>query len=186
MIARASRRASTTHAAAPPADARAQAPPATATPAGAINALPDDRRQHRVTTRHAPTRIGLRRRDEPVAAAAHGFDHPVRAERLQREAQPADVDVDRALLDVDVIAPHLVEQLRARVHALGPRQEEAQQPEFGGPERDLGPADGHAMRRRDRASAGPATSGSCAASGARRAQHRLDPRLELARARTAS
>src|SRR4029079_18351698 len=63
---------------------------------------------------------------QTVAAAAHGLDHPVLPERLQRQPQPANVHVDRALLDIHVIAPYLVEQLSARMNAFGPRQKEAQ------------------------------------------------------------
>ena len=50
---------------------------------------------------------------QAVAAAAHGLDQrscPVGASAC---AQPADVHVDRALLDEHVVAPDLVEQLRA-------------------------------------------------------------------------
>ena len=55
--------------------------------------------------------------------------------------------VDRALLDVDVVAPHLVEQLRAAVHALGMRHEEVQQPELGRARAATRcPLDGDAMR----------------------------------------
>ena len=73
---------------------------------------------------------------KPVPGAAHRLDHPVLAERFQREAQPPDMDVDGALLDVHLVAPDLIEQLGARVHALGARQEEAEQPELGRAERD--------------------------------------------------
>ena len=80
----------------------------------------------------------------------------VLAEGLERLAQAPDVDVDRALLDVDVVAPDLVEQLRAAVHALGVRQEEVQQAELGRAERAPAvPSTGDAVRGRDRASARP-------------------------------
>ncbi len=78
----------------------------------------------------------LTRDSEPVAAAAHRLDEAVLSERLERLAQAPDVDVDRALLDIDVVAPHVVQQLRARMHALRTREQEAQQPEFGGAERN--------------------------------------------------
>ena len=93
---------------------------------------------------------------------------PSSAVRLERDAQAADVHVDRALLDVDVVAPHLIEQLRARVHALGPRHEELEQAKLRGSQLDV------ARRAPSRdASAGsscngPTVSISCAASGARR------------------
>ena len=51
---------------------------------------------------------------EAVAAAAHGLDQRVVAARLERLAQAADVHVHRALLDEHMVAPDLVEQLRAR------------------------------------------------------------------------
>src|SRR3546814_1073043 len=52
--------------------------------------------------------------------------------RLQGLAQAADVHVDRAFLDVDVAAPDVVEQLGARVDALGVGHEEVQQAVLGG------------------------------------------------------
>ena len=66
---------------------------------------------------------------QAVAGAAHGLDHARR--RRQRLAQALDVHVDRALLDEDVVAPHLVEQLRAAVHALGVLHQVVQQLELG-------------------------------------------------------
>src|SRR5690349_12700293 len=55
-------------------------------------------------------RRGARRlRDETVAGAAHRLDHPIHAMSLECEPQSADVYVDRALLDVNVIAPHPVQ-----------------------------------------------------------------------------
>ena len=117
---------------------------------------------------------------EPVAAAAHRLDQPVLPERLEREAQAPDVDVDGALLDVDVIAPHLIEQLRARVHALGTREQEAQQPKLGRTERNRPAVDRHAMRRGielERAG----SERFLRRLGRAPPQHRLDPRLELAR-----
>ncbi|KFB71161.1 MAG: hypothetical protein AW09_003720 [Candidatus Accumulibacter phosphatis] len=41
------------------------------------------------------------------------------------------MDVDRAVFDIDVIAPDVVEQLLARVDASGIGHQETQQPEFG-------------------------------------------------------
>ena len=69
---------------------------------------------------------------------------------LERLAQALDVHVDRALLDVHVVAPHLVEQLRAAVHALGMRAcRKCSSRNSVGPSLHLAcPADGHAMRRR--------------------------------------
>src|SRR4051794_32768723 len=52
---------------------------------------------------------------QPVAGAAHRIDQAVVAGGLERLAQAPDMDVYRALLDEDMIAPDLVEQLGARV-----------------------------------------------------------------------
>ena len=78
------------------------------------------------------------RHREPVAAAAHRLDQRVLADRLERLPQSPDVDVDRALLDVRVVAPHLVEELRPRMNALRPREQKPKQPEFRGAERNGG------------------------------------------------
>ncbi len=88
----------------------------------------------------AEARAGTSAR-EPIARAAHGFDHGRSARRLERVTQALDVHVDRALFDEDVVAPDAVEQLRARVHALGVRHQEVQQLEFGRPHAHLDAAD---------------------------------------------
>src|SRR5207248_1459779 len=84
-------------------------------------------------TRPRRTTVFMRstRRAKTVAGAANGFDHPVGAVRLERHAQPSNVHVDGAFLDVNVIAPHLVQELRARMHPLRSREEIAQQLELG-------------------------------------------------------
>ena len=56
------------------------------------------------------------------------------------------MDVDRPLVDIDVVSPDAVEQLLAREHAPGRLHEELQQAEFGGPEMDLASAPAHAAR----------------------------------------
>src|SRR5689334_20250112 len=86
-----------------------------------------------------PRRNGLV--DESIAAAANRLDHSVGAKWLERNAQPPDVHVDRSLFDVDVIAPDEIEQLRATVHALRPRHEQAQESKLCGSERNFGFAD---------------------------------------------
>ncbi len=83
--------------------------------------------------------------DEAVAAAAHGFDVLLVPARLQGAAQAADVGVDGALVEVDVAAPHLVEQLGAGVHALRMVHEEIQQPKFDPAQRHLAGAGGDAL-----------------------------------------
>src|SRR6186713_747260 len=74
-------------------------------------------------------------RREPVAGTAHGLDQAVVAEFFQRLAQPTDVYVDGALFDVDVAAPDAIQQLLARVHALGMRHEESEHAVLGGTQR---------------------------------------------------
>src|SRR5436190_10375465 len=86
--------------------------------------------------------------DEAVADAAHRLDARIMPGRRQRETQPADVNVDGALFDEYVVAPDVVEQARARIDAPGVGDQELQQPEFGGPEIDLAPADRYAVRGR--------------------------------------
>ncbi|ABA47730.1 hypothetical protein BURPS1710b_1624 [Burkholderia pseudomallei 1710b] len=121
---------------------------------------------------------------EPVAAAAHGFDHSIAAGGLERGAQPLDVHVDRALLDEHMVAPDLIEQLRAAVHALRMGHEEVQQAELGRAEIELDLAAvrlrGDAMRRRIE----PQPVDRHDVLGQLRraaAQHRLDPRHQLLR-----
>src|ERR1051325_9907820 len=67
---------------------------------------------------------------QAIARAAHGLDHAGALHRVERLAQALDVDVDGALLDEHMVAPHTVEQLRAAVHALRMRHEEMQQAEL--------------------------------------------------------
>ena len=55
---------------------------------------------------------------EAVPRAAHRVDQAVVAGRLERLAQAPDVHVDRALLDEHVVAPDMVEQLRAGIDAV--------------------------------------------------------------------
>src|SRR5258708_9074889 len=63
-------------------------------------------------------------------------------------AQPAYVHVYRPLLDKDVIAPDLVEQLGAAVDALRMGHEEMQHPELGRPHVDVATGGGDAQRAR--------------------------------------
>ena len=55
---------------------------------------------------------------------------------VDRLAQPADVDVDGAQLDLAVLAPDRIEQPLAREDPAGMFEEMAQQPELGRAERD--------------------------------------------------
>jgi len=56
------------------------------------------------------------------------------AARLERRPQPAYMYVDRTLLDEHMIAPHLIEQLGARMYALRMRHQEMEQTKLRGPE----------------------------------------------------
>src|SRR6185312_3160186 len=101
-------------------------------------------------------------------------------ERFQRLAQAADVHVHGAFLDVHTAAPHLIQQLRARIRAFGVAHEEMQQPVFGWSDLDLRIAGVHAMR-------GPVDAQAAsldrprAAISLRAPQHRLDARDQFAR-----
>src|SRR4051812_33675436 len=82
----------------------------------------------------------LRRLAEPVvervAGAAHGADRVGVLAAVERLAQATDMDVDGALVDVDLAAPDAVEQLLAREHAAGPLHQELEQAIFGRSEID--------------------------------------------------
>src|SRR6266404_3163461 len=82
---------------------------------------------------------------ERVPGAAHGTDEVGHAGEIDRLAQAADVDVDGACLDIDVMTPYLVEQLLARKDAAGMLHEEAQQAELRRPEMDRSALTGYAM-----------------------------------------
>src|SRR5262249_36945075 len=56
---------------------------------------------------------------ERIAGAAHGTNRIGGAAAVERLAQASDMDVDGALVDIDVAAPHPVEQLFAREHPTG-------------------------------------------------------------------
>src|SRR6478736_988305 len=71
-----------------------------------------------------------------VAGAADGADRVLLAAEIEQLAQAADMDVDGALVDVDVAPPDAVEQLLAREYAAGMLQEELQQAIFGRAEID--------------------------------------------------
>src|ERR1700704_2736296 len=74
---------------------------------------------------------------ERVAGAAHGADRIGGAAAIERLAQASDMDVDGALVDIDVAAPDAVEQLLPREHPAGILHQEFEQPEFGGAERHV-------------------------------------------------
>src|SRR6185437_253102 len=73
-----------------------------------------------------------RRGIERVARGAHRADDVGPVAVVERLAQPPDMHVDGAQLELGVAAPYGVEQLLAREHAARPLEEEAQQAELGG------------------------------------------------------
>src|SRR5262249_23302125 len=85
-------------------------------------------------------RLQSRRLPKPivkrVAGAADGADRIGIVTAVERLAQPADMDVDGALVDIDFAAPHAVGKLFAREHATGPLHQEFEQTIFGRPEID--------------------------------------------------
>src|SRR5690606_37327484 len=80
-----------------------------------------------------------------VTRAANGADDVAVAAAVDGLAQPADMDVDGALVDIDRLAPDIVEQLPAREDAAGVAHHEFEQAEFGRPELYLGCAAVDAM-----------------------------------------
>src|SRR5580704_15355247 len=71
-----------------------------------------------------------------VAGAAHGADRIDGVAAVERLAQAADMDVDGALVDIDVAAPHPVEQLLAGKNPAGAFHQVFEQAELGRPEID--------------------------------------------------
>src|SRR5579859_5827679 len=67
---------------------------------------------------------------ECIAGTAHGADRVGGAAAVERLAQAPDMNIDGALVDVDIAAPNTVEQLLAREHATRILHQEFQQTEF--------------------------------------------------------
>src|SRR6266540_6107885 len=80
-----------------------------------------------------------------ISGAAHGADRVLLAAGIEQFAQAADMDIDGALVDIDVAAPDAVEQLLAAEDAAGMFEEKFQQTVLGRAEIDL------AARTRDAA-----------------------------------
>src|SRR6266702_1868631 len=85
-----------------------------------------------------------RRFPEAVADAANRL-HPLTGV-AQLRAQPLDVHVDGACLDIGLRLPHRLEQLRAAQHPVAPLDELVEEPELGRRELDLLAAHRDAMR----------------------------------------
>src|SRR6476619_5688627 len=89
------------------------------------------------TSGRPPLRLHLRKPIvQRVAGAADGADRILLAAGVEQLAQAADMDVDGALVDIDVAAPDAVEQLFARKHAAGTFHQELEQPVFSWTEID--------------------------------------------------
>src|ERR1700722_1546527 len=82
---------------------------------------------------------------ERIAGAADGADRIDGVAAVERLAQPADMDVDGALVDIDVRAPHPVEQLLAGEHPAGAFHQELKQAELGRAEIDRAGRARHAL-----------------------------------------
>ncbi len=82
---------------------------------------------------------------ERIAGAADRADRIDLVAAVERLAQAADMDVDGALVDVDLAAPDAVEQLLPREHPSRPLHQEFQQPVFGRAEIDGAAAARHSL-----------------------------------------
>src|ERR1700744_5573604 len=71
-----------------------------------------------------------------IAGAAYGADRISGMAAVEGLAQAPDMDVDGALVDIDLAAPDAVEQLLATEHAAGPLHQKFEQAKFGRPEID--------------------------------------------------
>ena len=67
----------------------------------------DDRRRDEAA-RHGQFHLCVRQR-QPITAPTNRFDQRIGTKRREREAQAANMDIDRALFDVDMVAPHVIE-----------------------------------------------------------------------------
>src|SRR5215207_4763105 len=99
-----------------------------------------------------PWRLGRRRLFGPeglvegVAGAAHGPDRIGAAGTIDRLAQPADMHIDGALVDIDPGAPDAVEKLVAREYPARALHQELEQLELGRAEMKLAAAAAHPAR----------------------------------------
>src|SRR6476469_8189085 len=82
---------------------------------------------------------------ERVTRSADSSDWIALARAVHGLAQAADMDVDRALVDLGVHAPDAVEQLGSAEDAAGALHQEFQHAEFGGTEMQLASAPAHAL-----------------------------------------
>src|SRR5262249_46475719 len=71
-----------------------------------------------------------------ITGAADGANRIGGVAAIERLAQAADMNVDRAFVDIHVAAPHAVEQLLARKYTPGPLHEKFEQAKLGRTEID--------------------------------------------------
>jgi len=81
---------------------------------------------------------------EGVARSSDGSDGVWSVRCADGFAQSADVNIDRALVDVDVTAPNIVEKLFTREHPPGTPHQELKQTELSRAEMKLRTATSHA------------------------------------------
>src|SRR5262249_49125987 len=74
---------------------------------------------------------------ERVAGASDGADRIGNSSAVQRLPKSADVHIDRPFVDIDVAAPHTVEQLLARKHPPRTLHQKLEQAKFRGTKADL-------------------------------------------------
>src|SRR5580704_9648587 len=82
---------------------------------------------------------------ERIAGATYGTDRVDGVAAIERLAQAADMDVDGALVDIDVAAPYPVEQLLAREHPAGTFHQKFEQAELRRAELDRPSRARHAL-----------------------------------------
>src|SRR5687768_12697786 len=82
---------------------------------------------------------------ERVTSAAHGANWVGGIAAVERLAQTADMDVYSALVDINLVPPHTIEQLLARKNTAGPLHEKFEQAVLGRPKIHRAAAAGDAL-----------------------------------------
>src|SRR5260370_34979517 len=67
---------------------------------------------------------------ERVSRRTDSADDIAVAGDVEGLAQSADMDIDRPRLDIDILAPHRIEELLTRINATGMQHEEAERTKF--------------------------------------------------------
>src|SRR5688500_8808625 len=122
--------------------AQPQAAPSAAPAASATRAKTASATSVRASRSSRPGRIVA----ETITRAVHGFNQPVEPGGRERLAQPPDMDVYRPLVDEDVLAPDVVEQLLAGIDTLRVGHEEPEEAKLGRREIHRGAARGGPVR----------------------------------------